>query len=68
MVTECYEVWKSASGNSIASFASSNAAARAQLESDAKLLFTVSAGSYEAAMVEINRRLGLEPYKPVSEN
>jgi hypothetical protein len=58
-----FELWKEPDGFSF--FPSDNDSARAALEPDAKLIWTVEAESWEEASKRKNEYLGWEEYRPL---
>ena len=62
-----YELWHSESEGGHAFFCCEHNTARAQLEPDAKLVWTVDAISYADARRKLNEHMGWGPYEPAPE-
>ena len=62
-----YELWHSESEGGYAFFCCIHTTARAQLEKDARLVWTVDAISYAEARRKLNAHMGWEPYEPAPE-
>ncbi len=65
--TKRYELWQSESGGCLTFFCCDSSSARAQLEEDAQLIWTVDAVSYADARRKLNEHMGWGPYEPAPE-